>query len=292
MRGGGGEPETARWIKRWQCYNAPMNTSKRFELFLCSLFFVIGFAFVFSVLGILLQTVLVHVAASVQMWLSRIGGLVIIAFGLFLVGLIHVPFLERDYKMRVTHKFNSRYITSFVFGAAFAVGWSPCVGAALGAILVLASTSPGSAFALLFAYTMGVGLPFLIVGAFAEAAQRIIDKAGEKLGWFKYIFGSLLIIIGIFMFVGELSSVANLPFLTEFLGKLGLVSGGSAVMSFSVWALGVSFLAGLGSFLSPCILPLVPGFLSYLAAVGSSRSTSTAATSSSAINNQNNRQQE
>ncbi len=247
-----------------------MYPSKRFELFLCSLFFVIGFAFVFSVLGILLQTVLVHVAASVQIWLSRIGGLVIIAFGLFLVGLLHIPFLERDYKLRVTHKFNSRYITSFVFGAAFAVGWSPCVGAALGAILVLASTSPGSAFALLFAYTMGVGLPFLLVGAFAEASQKLIDKAGEKLTWFKYIFGTLLIIIGIFMFVGELSSIANLPILAEFLGNLGLVSGGSAVMSFSVWALGVSFLAGFGSFLSPCILPLVPGFLSYLAAVGSS----------------------
>lgn len=253
-----------------------MQTSKRFELFLCSLFFVIGFAFVFSVLGILLQTVLVHVAASVQMWLSRLGGLVIIAFGLFLVGFIHIPFLERDHKIRVMHKFNSRYVTSFVFGAAFAVGWSPCVGAALGAILVLASTSPGSAFALLFAYTMGVGLPFLLVGAFAEAAQRLIDRAGEKLSWFKYIFGVFLILIGIFMFVGELSTVANLPFLAEFLGNIGLVSGGGAVSGFSLWALGVSFLAGVGSFLSPCILPLIPGFLSYLAAVGSTRPAATA----------------
>lgn len=255
-----------------------MHPSKRFELFLCSLFFVIGFAFVFSLLGILLQTALVHVAASVQMWLSRIGGLVIIAFGLFLVGLIHIPFLERDHKLRVMHKFNSRYVTSFVFGAAFAVGWSPCVGAALGAILVLASTSPGSAFALLFAYTMGVGLPFLLVGAFAEAAQKLIDKAGDKLTWFKYIFGVLLIVIGIFMFVGQLSSIANLPFLTEFLSNLGLVSGGGAVMSFSIWALGVSFLAGLGSFLSPCILPIVPGFLSYLAAIGTAKPVSASQT--------------
>jgi cytochrome c-type biogenesis protein len=269
-----------------------MLRSKRFELFLCSLFFVIGFAFVFSVLGILLQTALVHVATSVQMWLSRIGGLVIIGFGLFLVGLIHIPFLERDHKLRVMHKFNSRYVTSFVFGAAFAVGWSPCVGAALGAILVLASTSPGSAFALLFAYTLGVGVPFLVVGAFAEAAQKFIDKAGEKLSWFKYIFGALLIIIGIFMFVGELSSIANLPFLAEFLGRLGLVSGGDAVMSFSLWALGVSFLAGLGSFLSPCILPLVPGFLSYLAAVGTVRPTvSTAQNTSAPVNSSNQNEQ-
>jgi thiol:disulfide interchange protein len=75
------------------------------------------------------------------------------------------------------------------------------------------------------------------------------------------------------MFVGQLSSIANLPFLAAFLGNLGLVSGGSAVMNFSVWALCISFLAGLGSFLSPCILPIVPGFLSYLAAIGSTKPT-------------------
>ena len=248
-----------------------MNTPKRFELFLCSLAFVFGFAVVFSVVGILLQTVLLSVAASIQLWLSRVGGLIIIFFGLFLLKLIHIPFLERDYKVRVTKKFNSKYITSFVFGAAFAVGWSPCVGAALGAILVLASTSPTSAFFLLLAYTFGIGVPFLIVGMFAEVAQKYIDKMGSKLNWFSYFFGALLVIIGIFMFVGELSRISNFSFIADILGKVGLAvtSNGGGVTGFSLVSLGVAFLAGLGSFLSPCILPLIPGFISYLAAIGS-----------------------
>jgi cytochrome c biogenesis protein CcdA len=172
--------------------------------------------------------------------------------------------------VRVTKKFNSKYVTSFVFGAAFAVGWSPCVGAALGAILVLASTSPASAFFLLLAYTLGIGIPFLIVGVFAEAAQRWIDKVGTKLNWFSYFFGALLIVIGIFMFVGELSRISNFAFIADILGKLGLAvtSEGTAITGFGITSLFVSFLAGLGSFLSPCILPLIPGFISYLAAIG------------------------
>jgi cytochrome c-type biogenesis protein len=248
-----------------------MNTPKRFELFLCSLAFVVGFAVIFSIVGILLQTILINVAASVQVWLSRVGGVVIILFGLFLLKLIHIPFLERDYKVRVTKKFNSKYITSFIFGAAFAVGWSPCVGAALGAILVLASTAPTSAFFLLLSYTLGIGVPFLIVGMFAEVAQKYIDKMGSKLNWFTYFFGSLLIIIGIFMFVGELSKISNFAFIAEILGKIGLAvtTEGSGVVGFNLVSLSVAFLAGLGSFLSPCILPLIPGFISYLAAVGS-----------------------
>lgn len=245
-----------------------MNTNRR-QMLLCSIFFVLGFAAVFSIVGVLLQTVLSSVAPSVQDWLARIGGAIIIFFGLFLLGLVRVSFLERDYKMRVTHKFTSRYVTSFVFGAAFAVGWSPCVGAALGAILVLASTQPGSAFLLLFAYTLGIGLPFIAVGACADKAQTWIDKAGQKITIFKYLFGVLLIVVGVLMFVGELSALANFAFATELLSRLGLVStAGGGISSISFTSLAVSFLAGIGSFLSPCVLPLVPGFLSYLAAIG------------------------
>lgn len=247
-----------------------MNT-KRTTLFLCSLFFVIGFAAVFSIVGVLLQTVLSSVGPSVQMWLARLGGIVIIVFGLFLVGLIHIPYLERDHKIAVKQKFASRYVTSFVFGAAFALGWSPCVGAALGAIFALAATQPQSAFLLLFAYTMGIGVPFLLVGLFADTASRLIDRAGNFLIWFKYVFGALLIITGILMFVGQLSLLANFPILTAILSNLSLVTNaGGGIASFSIGSLAIAFLAGIGSFLSPCILPIVPGFISYLATIGSS----------------------
>ncbi len=247
-----------------------MKTNRRI-LLTCSIFFVLGFAAVFSIVGVLLQTVLSSVAPSVQMWLARIGGLIIIFFGLFLLGLVRLAFLEKDYKMRVTHKFTSKYVTSFVFGAAFAVGWSPCVGAALGAILVLASTQPGSAFLLMFAYTLGIGLPFIAVGAFADKAQVLIDKAGEKVNAFKYFFGVILIAVGVLMFVGQLNRLANFALVADLLSRLNLVSSSSGnISSISITSIAVSFLAGIGSFLSPCVLPLVPGFLSYLAAVGAS----------------------
>ena len=122
--------------------------------FVASVFFVLGFSVVFSVLGILLQTVLLKSSADVQLWLSRIGGIIVIMFGLYILKLLHIPFLDKEYKFRVKYKFSSYYITSFVFGAAFAVGWTPCVSAALGAILTLAASNPSQGFILLLAYTI------------------------------------------------------------------------------------------------------------------------------------------
>src|SRR5579872_2913233 len=141
----------------------------RGEIFMNSVFFVLGFAVVFALLGVLLNTVLQSASYMVQEWLARIGGLVVIFFGLFLVGLIRIPFLEREHKIGVKKRFNSRYLTSFLFGLAFAAGWTPCVGPALGAIIGLAVSSPVSAFALLLTYALGLGIPFLIVGYFTAS---------------------------------------------------------------------------------------------------------------------------
>ena len=150
--------------------------SKRKEIFINSVFFVLGFGIIFALLGVLLNTLLESIAYDVQIWLSRVGGVMIIFFGLYLVGLIKIPFLEREYKMSVHTKFKSRYVTSFLFGLAFAAGWTPCVGPALGVILGLAATAPGSAFVLLLTYALGLGIPFLIVGAFTGQATEFINR--------------------------------------------------------------------------------------------------------------------
>ncbi len=235
-------------------------------VFFTSVFFVLGFSVVFSLVGVMLRTVLVHSSHDVQMWLGRIGGIIIILFGLFVLGLFTPRFLQRDHKILIRRKFKSRYITAFVFGAAFAVGWTPCVSAALGAILALAAVNPSSAFLLLFAYTLGLGIPFLIVGAFTNQAQEFINRAGAWLTYVEYFFGVVLIIIGIFIFTGELSKVANVQFLTSILTALHLgTSAGGSISSLSIVNLAVALFAGLASFLSPCVLPIIPGFLSYLA---------------------------
>ncbi|MEO5646670.1 MAG: cytochrome c biogenesis protein CcdA [Candidatus Paceibacterota bacterium] len=239
---------------------------RNWNVFYSSVFFVLGFSVVFSVVGILLQTVLAHASMATELWLGRIGGVIIILFGLFLVKLIQPAFLTRDHKMAVTHKFSSSYMTSFVFGAAFAVGWTPCVSAALGAILALASVQAGSAFILLLSYTLGIGIPFLLVGLFTDRAQTLINKSGKWLQPLEYVFGGMLIIIGILIFTGELSKIANFQFLTTVLQSInGGTSVGGNITSLTIVNIGISFFAGLASFLSPCILPIIPGFLSYLA---------------------------
>jgi len=236
------------------------------EIFLSSLFFVLGFSVIFSLVGVLLQTVLSNSSYTVQLWLGRIGGAVIILFGLFLLKLFTPAFLTRGHTFTVTRRFKSHYVTSFVFGAAFAVGWTPCVSAALGAILALATTQAGSAFLLLFAYTLGIGIPFLLVGLFTRQAERFIARAGTWLLYLQYVFGAVLIAIGILVFTGQLNRVANLELIADLLGQLGLTATfGGSIQSLTIVNIGIAFAAGLGSFLSPCILPIIPGFLSYLA---------------------------
>jgi cytochrome c-type biogenesis protein len=119
------------------------------QMFFNSLAFTLGFSVVFALLGVLLNTLLSRVAYDVQLWLSRAGGVLIILFGLYLTGLLNISFLNREHKLNVKTRFHSRYLTSFLFGAAFAAGWTPCVGAVLGAILGLAASQPGIAFTLL-----------------------------------------------------------------------------------------------------------------------------------------------
>ena len=191
--------------------------SKRKDIFLNSLFFVLGFATVFSILGVLLNTVLEAVAYDVQIWLARIGGSIVILFGLYLVGLIKLPFLEREYKFSVKTKFKSKYLTSFVFGSAFAAGWTPCVGVVLGSVLGLAATAPGVAFYLLLSYSLGLGIPFLVVGLFASQASNLINRYAHLLKYINIVFGIILIGLGILAFTQSLNLIANLELLNRWL---------------------------------------------------------------------------
>jgi cytochrome c-type biogenesis protein len=191
--------------------------NNRAEIFTNSVFFVLGFSTIFSLLGVLLNTVLESIAYDVQIWLARIGGALIILFGLYLVKLIRIPFLEREHKFQVKTKFSSRYLTSFVFGAAFAAGWTPCVGAVLGAILGLAVSAPGSAFILLISYSIGLGLPFLLVGLFTAQASTFISKYAKALSYVNVVFGAVLIVLGVLVFTQSLNLIANFEILNQWL---------------------------------------------------------------------------
>ncbi len=195
--------------------------SKRRDIFLNSLFFVLGFSLIFAALGVLLNSILENVAYDVQIWLARIGGSIIIIFGLYLVGLIEIPFLEREYKFKVVGKFKSKYLTSFLFGAALAAGWTPCVGVAFGSILGLVAIKPGLAFYLLLSYSLGLGVPFLLVGLFTSQASNFVTNVTIRYAkLFKYInvvFGIILISLGILAFTQNLNLIANFEPLNRYI---------------------------------------------------------------------------
>ena len=157
----------------------------------------------------LLTTVLAGVSYAVGMWLSRLGGLVIILFGLHLLGIVRIGFLQQEHSLRPKKRFGVSYVTSFVFGAAFAVGWSPCVGAVLGSVLALSVAQPGLSFALLMAYSLGLGIPFLLVGILSTQAIDFIKRFGAMMRYFNIIVGVLLVVLGILVFAQALGAVAG-----------------------------------------------------------------------------------
>ena len=183
----------------------------RRKIFLNRVLFVAGFAMVFSLLGVLLQSVLLNIAYDVRTYLGYLGGIIIIFFGLVLLGIIKVDALQAPHSLKLKKEKSGKaqYGFSFLFGAAFAVGWTPCVGPILGTILTLAATKPDTAFPLMLTYALGLGIPFLLAGFFFSRATSMIERISPWLKWFNIVFGILLILLGILVFTNQLSLVAN-----------------------------------------------------------------------------------
>lgn len=185
--------------------------STRLNIFLNTVYFVLGFSLVFAVLGVILNSVLVTVGIGFQSALQSIGGVVIILFGAYLILSTKLRRLNFEKKMTKLPRFKTSYITSFVFGAAFAAGWTPCVGPILGSTFTLAATAPGAAYNSLLAYSLGLGVPFLITGAFFSQATGLIRRMVKYLKYFNPIMGAVLIILGILVFTNQLALLGNFP---------------------------------------------------------------------------------
>src|SRR5215218_10509427 len=192
-----------------------LQKSTRLNIFLNTVYFVLGFSLVFAVLGVALNSVLVNVGTGFQNTLQIIGGIVIISFGIFLILSSKINNLNFERKLTRIPKFKTSYITSLVFGIAFAAGWTPCVGPILGSTFTLAATNPGTAYNLLLAYSLGLGVPFLLTGAFFSQATGIIKKMTKHLKYFNLIMGGILIIIGILIFSNQLTLLINVPFIGQ-----------------------------------------------------------------------------
>ncbi len=179
----------------------------RAKIFGNTLAFVVGFSLVFSLAGVLLGGTLSSLSVDLRLWLGRVGGVIIVLFGLHLMGLLRLDFLNKEYKLRVKAG-NLNYLTSFVFGASFAAGWTPCVGAILGSILTLAIAQPRLAFLLLFAFSLGLSVPFLLTGLFFSRATNLIEKYNTRFVGFNKVIGLALVALGILVFFNELSLIS------------------------------------------------------------------------------------
>ena len=171
--------------------------------------FAVGFTAVFVFLGASLGALSQGITAAGP-WLNRVSGVFIIALGLVTVGLLRIPVLERGYGPQFAPSANLRYVGSFLVGATFALGWTPCVGPLLGAIFVLAGTSgsAGQGSLLLTAYAAGLMLPLLAVGTTTGWTSWLLRSHGRWLTYANQMAGGLLVGLGIALFTGLLTQLS------------------------------------------------------------------------------------
>lgn len=189
----------------------PQARASRWTVFLHGAFFVLGFSLIFVVLGISAGAIgqLGRQFMRASDWVLRIGGLLIIVLGLHTMGVIRIPFLYYDTRRQAPPKRELGYAGSALMGITFAAGWSPCLGPILAAMLTLgASTgSVGRAAALLSAYAVGLGIPFLLTALLLDRMGEQLRKLRKHMRAIEIVSGALLIVIGVLVFSGSLQAV-------------------------------------------------------------------------------------
>jgi len=182
-----------------------------------SVFFIVGFSITFIALGAS-ATALGQVILANKPLLSQIAGIVIIVFGLHLVGLIKIPFLYRDKRLHNVGKPRGMF-GALVLGLVFAFGWSPCLGPVLAGILTFAGTreTVNEGVSLLAVYSAGLGVPFLLTSLGLKRFLSFYGRFKRHLRVVEIVSGILVIAVGILIFTNELSRLAGwLSFLNRF----------------------------------------------------------------------------
>lgn len=206
--------------------------------------FVLGFSVVFILLG-LLFSVLGQFLYSFSQILARVGGVVVVIFGLHMLGVLRIRFLEYDLRPQADSDRKRGYLSSALMGVFFSAGWSPCVGPILGAILTLALNggSVAQGALLLTAYSAGLAIPFLLAATQIGWVTTILRRYGKVSFYIERAMGVVLVVIGIFLFSGRFATLGNLGAFFDFFDEL---------------MVGRLLLMGLVASLS---IGLIPGFL-------------------------------
>lgn len=196
--------------------------SGRLSALLLSIWFVLGFSTIFIALGAS-ATVLSRLLLAYRYEANILGGAIIIVFGLFMTGLIRLPWLQREFRLHGSMP-GGRPFGAYVLGLAFGFGWTPCIGPVLGAILTVSamSATASSGIALLSIYSIGLGVPFLLSALFTDSLAKRL-KGMKRAGRLLHIAAGLIMVgMGVAMMTGTMSAFA-FWLLEQFpiLGKIG-----------------------------------------------------------------------
>jgi cytochrome c-type biogenesis protein len=184
--------------------------NNRFIILSHGVAFVLGFSLVFISLGVA-SAALGHLLFDLRYILAKVGGIVVIIFGLHMIGVFRIPFLEYDTRVQTAPDRKWGYLSSLMMGVFFSAGWAPCVGPVLGAILTL-SLNGGSVTTgvkLLSAYSMGLAIPFLIAAMGVGWVTLMLRKYGKAMHYIEIGMGVILVILGVALFAGVFERFAQ-----------------------------------------------------------------------------------
>ena len=174
-----------------------------------SLLFVAGFSAIFMALGAS-ATYLSQLLREYQVWIARIGGLVVILFGLHLLGVTPLRWLQRERRLHLQNR-PLGYAGSFVVGMTFGAGWTPCIGPILGGILTFAATrqTVGEGVRLLAFYSAGLAVPFILSAAALTWFLATFRRIRRHLVWVERVSGGLLVMVGLLLLSGQFTLLAS-----------------------------------------------------------------------------------
>jgi cytochrome c-type biogenesis protein len=177
----------------------------RRKIFLNGIFFILGFSLIFIIFGTL-AGLLGQALVPWRIWLTRLGGAFVILFGLFMLGVFNLRFLQIDKRVAFPKWLTlGKPSSSFIIGGTFAFGWTPCVGPILGSILLLASTSTTAiqGALMLTIFSFGLSIPFILVALAYSKATYYIETITKHLKWVSIIGGIFLILLGLLLITDQ-----------------------------------------------------------------------------------------
>ncbi|HRR96112.1 MAG TPA: cytochrome c biogenesis protein CcdA [Candidatus Ratteibacteria bacterium] len=173
------------------------------KIFIISLFFISGFTLIFVLMGAS-ATAIGNFILKKKNILRIIGGIIIIIFGLHLIGILKIKKLYTEKKIVLKNK-KTGYLSSFLLGMAFSAGWTPCVGPVLSSILIIAANEKTvlRGIILLFTYSIGIGIPFLITSLLLNKLLNFFNKIKKHYRAIEIIMGFLLVILGVLFLLNK-----------------------------------------------------------------------------------------